>query len=194
MNAMNLRTQQKEASLDKILEAASNRIRAEGLEGAAIAKIMKDAGLTHGGFYAHFKNKDELTAASLQHALTDNRRRWVGEPRDESWAGRLTRLAKRYINAFHRDNPKHGCALATSASEAGRSSPFLKQTFEQELNKSLQAICGEDSSQQHREDAMAFMALSIGAINLARAVEDKALSDQILDACIGAASRITDKG
>ena len=75
------RAEQKLQSRYKILDAAGQRLRAEGLQGAGIAAVMKDAGLTHGAFYSHFSNKDELAQAALVHALKDNRQGWIGKPK-----------------------------------------------------------------------------------------------------------------
>jgi TetR/AcrR family transcriptional repressor of nem operon len=73
------RSDLKEASLRRILTAGASRLRVEGLDGAAIAPVMNEAGLTHGAFYAHFNNKDELAAAAFRFALLDNRPRWTGQ-------------------------------------------------------------------------------------------------------------------
>jgi len=80
---MTTRATHKAESRNRILQAAGARLRVEGLAGAGVAKVMRDAGLTHGAFYAHFASKSALSAAALQHALLDNRKRWVGEPQHE---------------------------------------------------------------------------------------------------------------
>ena len=117
---MTTRAELKTESRNRILQAAGTRLRVEGLAGAGIADVMKDAGLTHGAFYAHFANKSELSAAALRHALLENRKRWIGEPRPETWRQRLQRLASRYLTKRHRDHPAEGCALAALATESGR--------------------------------------------------------------------------
>lgn len=182
------RAQLKQASLRRVLDAAAARLRREGLGGAAIAPVMKDAGLTHGAFYSHFSNKDELTVAAFQHALADRRQRWMGNIRDVAWVQRLARLGKRYLTTAHRDNPSEGCALAALVSDAGRSSKTFHTVYEQELRKSLAAICDvasvEDAINSKRvDDAIAFMALCVGGISLARAVNNQAFSERILRAC-----------
>lgn len=195
---MTLRAELKQASLQRILDAAAARLRAEGLSGAAIAPVMGDAGLTHGAFYAHFASKEDLAAAALRHALKDNRRRWT-TPRDgEKWRARLARLAARYLTPAHRDDPAHGCAFAATASEAGRGSMAFRQAFEAEMMKSLRAICGQDpdenvSVDQARFDAAAaLLALCVGGMTLARAAADPQTADRILAACRAAAERLGD--
>ncbi len=196
MPIMNTRSDLKVQSLNRILDAGAKRLRAEGLSGAAIATVMRDAGLTHGAFYVHFASKSELAAASLKHALLENRRRWVGglEP-TESWAWRLQRLARRYLTKAHRNNPTDGCALAALATEAAHGDALFRNTYQDELLKSVRGICcGNDGDSAHPEsqsdEAMALLALCIGGMALSRAVTDSALADQILGACVDAAERI----
>lgn len=192
---MTRRSELKAESLQRILDAGAVRLRQEGLAGAAIGSVMGDAGLTHGAFYAHFANKGELAIAALQHALRDNRAHWVGELRPESWGQRLRRLAGRYLTKTHRDKPADGCALAAVATEAARSDVPFRRAYEAELRKSLQGICcgshGDAALEgQQFEDAIALMALCVGGISLARAVEDGPFSEQILQVCIAAADRL----
>ena len=185
---MGPRAELKNASLQRILNASAARLRQEGVSGAAVAAVMRDAGLTHGAFYCHFANKEELAIAALRHALRDNRKRWVGAARRESWLERLTRLGRHYLTPAHRDDLADSCALAALASDAARSVPAFKAAYRQETLKSLRAICAatdDDGTIEpaHFDDAIAFLALCIGGISLARAVEDKAFSDHILAAC-----------
>lgn len=192
---MTTRTEQKSASLQRILEAGATRLRTEGLAGAGIANVMKDAGLTHGGFYVHFANKTELAAAALRHALADNRKNWVGSLRKESWGQRLRRLARRYLSLPHRDNLAQSCALAALAGEAARSEPAFRQAYETELRQSLQGICcGQDGESEpgseQFDQAIAFMALCLGGLTLSRAVTDPGFSQRILRACTNAAASI----
>jgi TetR/AcrR family transcriptional repressor of nem operon len=195
---MGSRSDLKEASLRRILTAGASRLRAEGLSGAAIAPVMQDAGLTHGAFYAHFNNKDELAAAAFRFALLDNRPRWMGQARKESWPGRLVRLGKRYLAMAHRDDLADSCALAALASDAARSNPGFKKVYEEELRKSLRAICnspdeGSPIDPARLDDAIAFMALCVGGISLARAVDDPVFSEQILTVCRQAIQRMANE-
>lgn len=200
---MATRAEQKQASLRRILDAAATRLRTEGLTGAAIAPVMQDAGLTHGAFYAHFADKDELAAAAFAHALKDNRSRWAGPLQPESWAARLVRLAQRYLTPAHRDNPADGCAFAAVATEAARASQAFHAVFEQEMDKSLRAICGDKTgddndrdaaSPARRQDAVMILALCVGGVALSRAVANPATSDEILAACLTGAERLTAAG
>lgn len=191
---MSIRADQKQLSREKILQAASYRLRAEGLHGAGIATVMADAGLTHGAFYSHFQNKDELARAALSHALDGNRKNWLGKPKKEGWGQKLKRLARNYLTPAHRKGLKESCALASLSSEAGRADDDFRWVYEQELLKTLSGLCENEFDQadpERAEEALAFMALMVGSISLSRAVHSKALSDQILKAGQNAAEQLT---
>ena len=192
---MNLRATKKQESRQKILDSAARRVRTEGMQGAGIASVMDDAGLTHGAFYSHFKNKDELARAALVSALDGNRQKWTGTSVKQPWSKRLAALAKRYLTPTHRDNLSHSCALAALCSEAGRSDDAFKQAYELELIKSLNAITGRDFDtldEKQSDETLAFVALIIGSITLSRAVSSKTLSDQLLNAAKITATRIAE--
>lgn len=191
-----VRAERKAAARARILASAAARLREAGPDGVAINTVMRDAQLTHGGFYAHFKDKQALVQAALVHALADTRRRWMGRAPDASWPARLERLARRYINPAHRDHPADACALAALTSDAARAGPALQATYAAELTKTLEAIAAPFAEAPEAErarlwdEALAFMALSVGSVALARAVGPGALSDQILRAGRRAAARI----
>ncbi len=195
VNEVSRRAEQKEESLHRILDAGAARLCREGLAGAAIADVMHDAGLTHGAFYVHFRSKNELAATALRHALLENRQRWVGALKRETWRQRLRRLASRYLTRKHRDDPGSGCALAALVSEAARGDAAFRRAYEGELLKSLHGVCrGSDieskPTAEQFDDAAAFLAMCIGGLSLARAVADDDLSERILRACAAAAGRI----
>jgi TetR/AcrR family transcriptional regulator, transcriptional repressor for nem operon len=183
----------KQRSLHKILDAASIRLREQGLDGAAIAPIMQAAGLTHGAFYAHFANKDALAQAAFDHALRSTQPRWFGERR-ESWRARLGRLARTYLTPRHRDDVGHGCAIGALVGDAAQSSEAFRKTYQQALVNTLHTIADNDdatrSDRQKFDDAIALLALCVGGISLARAVTDPVLSKRILDVCSRRAAAI----
>jgi TetR/AcrR family transcriptional repressor of nem operon len=189
---MTIRAERKQKARQRILEAASARLREEGLAGGAIAAIMKEAGLTHGAFYAHFAGKAALDEASFRHALSIGRVKWIGTARDLTWQGRLARLARHYLRPWHRDNRASGCAFAALGADAARASPDFRRAFAEELQKSLDAICdtkaADASPQQRADDAIALMALCVGGLTLARAAGDRKLSGIILSVCRKAAA------
>ncbi|GAA0794556.1 TetR/AcrR family transcriptional regulator [Marinobacterium sediminicola] len=191
---MSVREQKKQESRRKILDAAARRLREEGLDGAGIAAVMDDAGLTHGAFYSHFKNKDELARAAFVEALSGNREGWTRGPSSEPQTDRFERLAQRYLTREHRDRLDRSCALAALCSEAARGDDAFKQTYEAELYKSLSAIMQKeiaDLDEQEFSDALAFMAMMLGSLALSRAVDSEQLSEAILEAGKRHAGRMT---
>lgn len=191
------RAEQKNASLLRILDAGAARLRTEGRSGAGIARVMQDAGLTHGAFYVHFANKCELDVAALRHALADSRFQWLGNLQQESWIERLKRLARRYLSRSHRDDMERGCALAALVSETARSESQFRQAYEAELRQTLRGICcgcdGEGEPDSDRFDqAIVFMALCLGGLTLARAVADTDFSEHILRVCDTAVASVAD--
>ncbi|MCW2685176.1 MAG: transcriptional regulator [Mycobacterium sp.] len=184
------RADSKRASLDKILDAAARRIRQEGLDGAAIVPVMRDAGLTHGAFYSHFSSKDDLASAAFGRAITTGRRHWIKPWRGESWSERLTGLAKRYLTTAHRDDLSTSCGFATLSSDAAHASDQFRASYEHELRTSLAAICGDDSNDR-LNDAIALMAVCVGGMALSRAVADPKFSTRILRVAREAAAKLS---
>jgi TetR/AcrR family transcriptional repressor of nem operon len=180
----------KQESLDRILDAASRRLREEGLEGAAIVPVMRDAGLTHGAFYSHFSSKDDLASAAFGRAITTGRPHWIKPMRGESWSARLTSLAKRYLSPAHRDNLSTSCGFAALSSDAAHASEQFRASYERELRISLAAIC--DGDEARLDDAIALMAVCVGGLSLSRAVVDPKLSARILRVARQAAPKLAD--
>ena len=152
---------------------------------------MKEAGLTHGAFYAHFATKGELTDAAFAHALATRRPQWIKPQRGKSWRARLRDLADRYLTTAHRDDPGTGCAFAATASDAAHADEAFRARFEQELRTSLAAIC-DDPDESRLDDAIALMAVCVGGLSLARAVPDDEFSARILRVARKAAAAVAD--
>ena len=186
------RASNKRESLDRILDAAARRLREEGLHGAAVVPVMRDAGLTHGAFYSHFSGKDELASAAFGRAITTGRPHWIKPMQGESWSARLSNLAKRYLSPAHRDNLSTSCGFAALSSDAAHASEQFRASYEHELRISLAAICGDDASDERLDDAIALMALCIGGLSLSRAVVDPKLSARILRVAREAAAKLAD--
>jgi TetR/AcrR family transcriptional repressor of nem operon len=184
------RARGKQESLDKILDAAARRIREQGLDGAAIVPVMRDAGLTHGAFYSHFASKEDLANAAFSRAITTGRPHWIKPRRGESWRDRLAGLARRYLTAAHRDDLSTSCGFATLSSDAAHASPEFRACYEHELRGSLAAIC--DGEHDRLDDAIALMTVCVGGMALARAVADPTFSNRILRVARDAAAKLAD--
>ena len=164
--------QETAAKHERIVKEASRLFRERGFENVTVAEVMKAAGLTHGAFYAHFASKQELEKAAIAfgQAVSAGRARDSGSTRK----GRKA-YADRYLSPRHRDNPGNGCSMAALGQEVARSTPEIKEAFEQGLEEILSAQ-GAD-----RKGIIFETAALLGGVVLARAVQNPKLSDEILD-------------
>jgi TetR/AcrR family transcriptional repressor of nem operon len=159
------------AKHERIVKEASRLFRQRGFENVSVAEVMKAAGLTHGAFYAHFGSKEELQAAAVAHGIKVSLERMQRSNSKKSKGS----YADRYLSRRHRDNPGDGCTMAALAQEVARSTPELKAAFQQGLENFLSAK-GAD-----RKEAIFWTAAMMGGVVLARAVQDRRLSDEILE-------------
>jgi TetR/AcrR family transcriptional repressor of nem operon len=158
------------AKHERIVKEASRLFRERGFENVSVADVMKAARLTHGAFYAHFGSKEELQAAAIAYGQKVSLDRLQRSKRNTA-KGSFT---DRYLSPWHRDNRGDGCTMAALAEEVARSNPELKAAFEQGLENILSAKGGD------RKEAIFQVAARLGGVVLARAVQDRRLSDEIL--------------
>lgn len=189
--------QQKELNRRRIVAAAAEGFRARGIDGVGIDEVMKNAGMTHGGFYNHFPSKEDLALEVLNQGFTDSLgsvEALIGaHPRSSRAA--LNAIIDSYLSAEHRDHPEHGCASASLAADAARHGAQAQQEYRRGLQGYLDAITDllRDNARQTdtkldsrraREQAVALFSQLVGAQLIARAVAqaDPDLSDEILSA------------
>jgi TetR/AcrR family transcriptional repressor of nem operon len=180
-DAMN-RKQQKEETRQRILGTAVRRLRELGLEGAGVNAVMKESGLTHGGFYAHFDSKDDLAARAMAEATREQRQRWITGIEETPRGQRVARLLARYLSPVHRDSVD-GCPVPSVAAGVAHASDEVREAFEQELLgtvDALEELLDDEGAADARQKAIGTMALCIGGMVMARAVPDTQLSDEIL--------------
>jgi TetR/AcrR family transcriptional repressor of nem operon len=174
---------QKQQTSEKILRAASTLFRKRGYDATGVDAIMSSSGLTAGGFYSHFESKEDLLAKSLESAFrqsgSDNTRPLVNL-RGPEWA---LKFISRYLSKGHRDNPEQGCPMPALASEVARVGGSSQAVFAKHLRGIIKMVGGHIGS----DHAIPAIALCVGGIMLARAVDDPKLSDKILSACRAAA-------
>ena len=144
----------KEQTRKRILEIAGAQFRAKGIEGTGVASLMADAGLTHGGFYAHFKSKHDLVREALSAAHASNRETWAASKaaRDRDEDG-LEALVRSYLRTVHRDRPEAGCAVAALAPEVARNDPKTRDIMAQaagEMARSSRPNCPRHSPRSRR--------------------------------------------
>lgn len=184
---------EKAESRARILEVASERLRGEGLAGPGVAEMMRAAGLTHGGFYKHFGSRDELVAEALTAALDAQGAETMAGLADS--ADPLGDWVALYASAQHCEHPESGCAIAAVAGEVARGDDALRDVYTERISGYVGAVDGllERSGstltpEARRRAAMARYAMLVGAITLARAVNDDALRDELLAAAREAAA------
>ena len=173
----------------RIVTSAADILRKNGVKGTGVAKVMKHAGLTHGGFYAHFASKDDLVAAAFEEAVLDAGRKMTEGLDEIEGQERLVHYIGRYLSRVHRDNPELGCPLAALGSELSRGDEGARQGFERGLRRlvmSLDKMLPTDITTAHGanvaddENFLAVMSMMVGGLMLSRAVGDQDYSDHIL--------------
>jgi TetR/AcrR family transcriptional repressor of nem operon len=180
------RAEQKQLTHQRIVEVAVRQLGEQGLSGAALQRIMKEAGLTHGGFYSHFDSKDGLVAEALAAALRIAGERLFGSVDHLGAPERLERLLDVYLSPAHRDAPGAGCPLASTSADVARSSTGVRRAYEDELRRLIEHIeadLDELAGDAAHVRALGTLALCVGGLLLSRAVDDPALSDDILQSC-----------
>jgi TetR/AcrR family transcriptional repressor of nem operon len=170
------------ANREKVLDVAGTLFRERGFDGIGVADIMKRAGLTHGGFYGQFASKDDLAAETTARVLGK-----------AGWQERLTGKAnpsfgdvvRAYLSPRHRDDPGTGCLFSALGSDAARQPRAVRRAFTDGFRARVDAwlkLVPGRSAAARREKALVTMAALVGALMLSRAVDDPALSDEILQA------------
>jgi TetR/AcrR family transcriptional repressor of nem operon len=176
---MKVSREQKAENRRKILDAAARLFRERGIDAVGVDAVMAAAGLTHGAFYGHFSSKEDLVTHAFVHAMaqSDNSWREADDP--------TAMLAELYLAAEHCKHPGDGCALASLSAEVGRHGTAVQRALATGLNErveALTALLGRGPEKRRRQTALATWSALVGAMILARAVDDPRLRDEILDA------------
>jgi len=170
-----VRARRKAASRERILKAAARIIREEGMAGAGVAEVMQAAGLTHGAFYSHFRDKDAMLTAALELA-TAHRDNWLNgadELPESAWIEKIARL---YLSEAHRDAPGDGCPYPVLAGEMAHANARLKDAFEREIQTTVGRMedrLSDEGFMTARDRAFGLLALFVGAMVLSRAGSDE---------------------
>jgi TetR/AcrR family transcriptional repressor of nem operon len=168
---------------ERILDVAGRLFRERGIDGIGVADLMKSAGLTHGGFYGHFKSKDDLVAQACGRAAQKMCDGWIKQLDQAS--DPLDTLAETYLATKHRDHAGRGCTLAALGSEIARQDATVRHSVTEEIKPFIDYLSGivqGNSASLRRARAIALYASLVGAIVIARAVDDPALSNETLHA------------
>jgi TetR/AcrR family transcriptional repressor of nem operon len=165
---------------DRVIETSARLFRERGLDGVGIADLMRSSGLTHGGFYGQFKSKDALAAESIAHIFGNSRERWRSIV-DASPEDPMGAVVSSYLSDHHLKHPEAGCALATLAGDAARKGGAVAAAMTDGV-EGLAAALSDALPPGGRQRALAAMAQMMGAVILARAVDDPGLAQEILNA------------
>jgi TetR/AcrR family transcriptional repressor of nem operon len=182
----------KQQSRERILNAAAALFRRHGLDATGVDAVMAAAGLTAGGFYAHFRSKDALVVAAVAKAGEMAHARWVvpfDALRGPAWSRAFVR---RYLSEEHRDDRESGCTLPALSGDVARSGVVARRHFEARLTGlfELVAMRCETAPAPEREQVLGAVALCVGGLLLSRVVVDQKLSSEILRACRASAERL----
>ena len=182
----------KELTHERIVQTASQSIRQSGYDGTGVADIMKAAGLTHGGFYAHFASRTALLAEAADHAGADGLARLRRVANEAPEGEGLNALIDSYLSQRHVKAVAQGCPVAALGSEMHRQAPEVRQASTARIKELIALVASQvaqaprEGAQKHpvptSDTALAVVSSLIGSLVLARAVDDPALSEAVLQA------------
>lgn len=171
---MRVSRDQMQANRLRILDAASRLFREKGFDAVSVAEVMKAAGLTHGGFYGHFESKDDLIAQAIGHIFTTQ----------QNGSGDLAADLSAYLSPEHRDSVGAGCPTAALVADIRRQTPAARlamtEGFRSQIGHIAQAVARPGVSDVRRQAIGAWAAM-VGAVVIARAIDDQALSREVLE-------------
>ena len=175
-----------EANREKLLAAASEGFRKHGFDGVKVSDVMKAAGLSHGGFYTYFESKDDLMAQACAASLERQAGRLRAAKGDKK--AELQAYISRYLSTKNRDEPGQACLFPALAADVARQTEPVRRVFSEGVEDYLNALAVLSDSGEARAKAITLLSTLVGAMVLARAVEDEALSDEILTTAMAASS------
>jgi len=172
----------KEETRGRILRAAARAIRKHGYEGVGVADVMKEAGLTHGGFYAHFESRDALLAAAVDQEGVESTEHLTRAIAAAKPGQELTALVDAYLSDGHVAAPEQGCAVAAAGSEVPRQEAQVRRAASRRIKDFIGLIerqFPEWGKSAAHDKAMGIAATLVGSVVLARAVDDPQMSKRI---------------
>jgi TetR/AcrR family transcriptional repressor of nem operon len=169
----------------RIVKKASIRLREKGAHGIGVADLMKEAGLTHGGFYAHFDSREALVIEAFAYAMDRATERWRKIAGETAPDKRLATIVDSYLTPIHRDDPGHGCAVPTLGAEIARESAKTRKAFAAKLEQMIDMMADQVPDvprKAARKQAVATLATMVGTLVLSRIAGSGEFSDEILGA------------
>jgi AcrR family transcriptional regulator len=177
----------KEATHERIVETAARAIRRSGYGGAGVADVMREAGLTHGGFYAHFDSREEMLAEAADRAGADTVARLgrvaAAAPPEKA----IEAILRAYLSKEHMDGVETGCAVAALGSEMPRQSPKVRRAATRRMKEMIDLVARHSPDWGRpgaHERALVTLSTAVGALILSRAVDDPKLSSALREAAL----------
>lgn len=177
----------KEASHERIVAVAARAIRQTGYDGTGVADIMKQAGLTHGGFYAHFASRDAMLAEAIDRASAESVAKTAAVVAEAPPAQALAAMLRAYLSKAHIDHPEAGCPVAALASEMPRQAPEVRRVATRRIKEMVDLVARESPDWGQpgaHERALFTVATMVGAVMLARAVDEPGLADSFCQSAL----------
>jgi TetR/AcrR family transcriptional repressor of nem operon len=180
---MSQKAEQKQKSHEAILASAAALLLERGIRASSVMDVMKGAGLTVGGFYAHFESKEQLFTETLRLTARAMWSRLLQKAKSDTSRHPVLTVLDRYLSRKHRDNAEAGCPLPSITSEVSREGEPYREALEGELAGFIEDLSGLlGPGEESRQKALALLALMYGALSLSRAVQGTRLSDEFLEA------------
>lgn len=172
----------KEETRTKVVKAAASAVRAKGPDGVGVAEIMAEAGLTHGGFYAHFPNKEALVVAAIDEAFGQSARLFAKLTEGMAPAEALSAFVDSYVTPEHRARPERGCPVATLSSDLPRQGQAVREAYERGVRRLIARIAAwlPEGIQDRSSLAASLVAEMAGVVALSRAIADDAEAARLL--------------
>lgn len=175
----------KQETHTRIVRKASVRLREKGAHGIGVADLMKEAGLTHGGFYAHFDSREALLVEAFAYAMDRSMAHWRKTADETPPEKRLAMIVESYLTTMHRDDPGRGCAVPTLGADIARESPKTRKAFAAKLEQMIDMIADQIPDlprKAARKQASATLATMMGSMVMSRIAGNGEFSDEILAA------------
>ncbi|MBB3458293.1 TetR/AcrR family transcriptional repressor of nem operon [Rhizobium sp. BK313] len=183
---MKVNRAQAERNHRHIIDVAGQLFREHGFDGIGITELMKSAGLTHGGFYNSFASKEDLAAQACERAFEGTRERWESAA-ENSKDDAFSAIVEFYLSKHHCDHPGTGCALAALAPDAARHGGSIRSVFTRGIRSYIDTLSRAMPGRRgglKRKQVLSSLSEMVGAVILARACDDPAMSKEILEASL----------
>jgi TetR/AcrR family transcriptional repressor of nem operon len=173
----------KERTRRRIVESASRQFRSEGMNGPGVAKLMKASGLTVGGFYKHFRSKNDLLTEAIDASVRDLAAQFTESAKQARAGEAWKEIVKRYLSMRHCEHPGFGCPMAALAPDIARTRAAIRRKIQASMEaykkQLVEFMPGANSAEKHRNFTLIFTAM-VGALSVARTLSDKEEQEKVL--------------